>query len=148
VLEKVLGGDVEAKIADIQASLHGQARPSFRDIRGPWIVLPVVWIGVGLSAFQQFVGINVIFYYGSALWRAVGFSESHALALNVLTGLTNIMTTLIAIATVDKFGRRPLLLIGSLGMTLTLGLMAFAFANAPLDAAGSPVLQGAGAWTA
>lgn len=148
VLEKVLGGDVDAKIAEIRASLHGETRPSFRDIRGPWLVLPVVWIGVGLSAFQQFVGINVIFYYGSALWRAVGFSESHALALNVLTGLTNIVTTLIAIATVDKFGRRPLLLIGSLGMTLTLGLMAFAFANAPLDAGGSPVLQGAGAWTA
>ena len=148
VLGKVLGGDVEAKIAEIKTSLHTEVPPKFSDIRGPFGLLPIVWIGIGLSAFQQFVGINVIFYYGSALWRAVGFSESHALALNVLTGVTNILTTLIAIATVDKFGRRPLLLIGSLGMAVTLGTMAAVFANAPLDAAGSPVLQGAGAWAA
>jgi SP family sugar:H+ symporter-like MFS transporter len=148
VLVKVLGGDVDHKIAEIRQSLHSDTPPSFRDLRGKLGVLPVVWIGIGLSAFQQFVGINVIFYYGSALWRAVGFSEHHALALNVLTGLTNILTTLVAIATVDRFGRRPLLLIGSLGMAVTLGTMAVVFAQAPLDAGGSPVLEGASAWAA
>ena len=148
VIARVLGGDPQAKVDEIHASLHSEEPPRLADLRGRFGMLPIVWVGIGLSAFQQFVGINVIFYYGSALWRAVGFSEQHALALNVLTGLTNIVTTLVAIATVDKFGRRPLLLIGSVGMTVTLGAMAAAFAGAPLDAAGSPVLQGAGAWTA
>jgi len=148
VLGQVLGGDVEAKIEEIRASLRSEKPPRMGDILGRFGLLPIVWIGIGLSAFQQFVGINVIFYYGSALWRAVGFSEQHALALNVLTGLTNILTTLVAIATVDRFGRRPLLLFGSLGMAVTLGAMAACFAGAPLDATGSPVLAGAGAWTA
>jgi MFS transporter, SP family, sugar:H+ symporter len=148
VLGKVLGGDTAAKIEEIRASLRSEKPPRLGDILGRFGLLPIVWIGIGLSAFQQFVGINVIFYYGSALWRAVGFSEQHALALNVLTGLTNILTTLVAIATVDRFGRRPLLLFGSLGMAVTLGAMAACFAGAPLDAAGSPVLAGAGAWTA
>jgi len=148
VLGRVLGGDVEAKIREIQGSLHSERPPRLSDIRGRFGLLPVVWIGIGLSACQQFVGINVIFYYGSALWRAVGFSEQHALALNVLTGITNILTTLVAIATVDRFGRRPLLLLGSVGMALALGAMAVCFAGAPLDASGSPVLEGAGAWAA
>lgn len=148
VLAKVLGGDVSAKIAEIHASLRSENPPRLSDIRGRFGLLPIVWVGIGLSALQQFVGINVIFYYGSALWRAVGFSEQNALALNVLTGLTNILTTLVAIASVDRFGRRPLLLLGSIGMAATLAAMAACFAGAPLDAAGLPVLAGAGAWTA
>ena len=148
VLDKVLGGDTLAKIAEIHASLRSENPPRLSDIRGRFGLLPIVWVGIGLSALQQFVGINVIFYYGSALWRAVGFSEQHALALNVLTGLTNILTTLVAIASVDRFGRRPLLLFGSIGMAATLAAMAACFAGAPLDASGSPVLAGAGAWTA
>ncbi len=148
VLGRVLGGDVEAKIGEIHDSLRSERPPCFRDILGGFGLLPIVWIGIGLSAFQQFVGINVIFYYGSALWRAVGFSEQHALAINVVTALTNILTTLLAIATVDRFGRRPLLLFGSFGMAVSLAAMAFSFAGAPLDAGGSPVLEGAGAWAA
>lgn len=148
VLHSLIGDQADAKIEEIRVSLHSETPPTFSEIRGRFVLLPVVWIGIGLSAFQQFVGINVIFYYGSSLWRAVGFSEQHALALNVLTGLTNILTTLVAIATVDRFGRRPLLLIGSLGMALTLGTMAAVFAGAPLDATGSPVLAGASAWAA
>ena len=60
----------------------GSARRSarVRDLRGPRFgLLPIVWVGILLSVFQQFVGINVIFYYSSTLWQAVGFSESDAL---------------------------------------------------------------------
>lgn len=148
VLDKVLGGDTDAKIMEIRESLKSEIPPRLGDIRGRWGLLPIVWIGIGLSAFQQFVGINVIFYYGTVLWQAVGFTESHSMALNVVTGLTNILTTLVAIATVDRFGRRPLLLFGSVGMMLTLTTMAVCFGQAPLDAAGAPMLQGAGAWSA
>jgi len=111
-------------------------------------LLPIVWIGVGLSVLQQFVGINVIFYYSSVLWQAVGFSEKDSLSITVITSVVNIVTTLIAIAFVDKFGRKPLLILGSIGMTITLGTLAVVFGHAPLDAAGNPTLQGAAGTTA
>lgn len=104
---------------------------SWGGLRGPtWGLLPIVWVGVGLSVFQQAVGINVIFYYGTALWRSVGFTEQHALLINVGTGVTNIAVTLVAMALVDRLGRKPLLLGGSLLMALTLGVMALCFAQA------------------
>ena len=87
----------------------------------------IVWVGLGLSVFQQFVGINVIFYYSNILWEAVGFGESAAFVITVITSVTNIATTLIAIALVDKVGRKPLLLVGSVGMAVTLGTMAIIF---------------------
>src|SRR5205823_8466913 len=72
VLTRIVGSArVDAKIAEIQRTLATEHRPSFRDLRGRFGLLPIVWIGVGLSAFQQFVGINVIFYYSSVLWQAV-----------------------------------------------------------------------------
>ena len=77
--------------------------------------------GLGLSVFQQFVGINVIFYYSNVLWEAVGFGESASFIITVITSMTNIVTTLIAIALIDKVGRKPLLLVGSSGMAVTLG---------------------------
>ena len=73
------------------------------------------WAGVALSVFQQFVGINVVFYYGSELWQAAGFDESQSLFINVLAGTTNIVSTFIAIALVDKIGRKPLFTCGQCG---------------------------------
>ncbi|MGV0805408.1 sugar porter family MFS transporter [Mycolicibacterium setense] len=102
----------------------------------------IVWVGLGLSIFQQFVGINVIFYYSNVLWEAVGFEESQAFTITVITSVTNIVTTLIAIALIDKIGRKPLLLIGSTGMAITLGTMAVIFGTAP-QVDGQPQLSGA-----
>jgi SP family sugar:H+ symporter-like MFS transporter len=77
------------------------------------------------------------------LWQAVGFSERNSLLITVITSIVNIVTTLIAIATVDKFGRKPLLLLGSIGMTVTLGTLAVVFGNAAIDpATGNPTLPG------
>ena len=143
VLTKILGGNVLAKIAEIRHTVLQERKPRFSDLLGRNNrLLPIVWIGIGLSVFQQLVGINVIFYYSSILWQAVGFSEKNSLTITVITGAVNIITTLVAIAFVDKFGRKPLLLLGSIGMTVTLGTMASAFANAQLDAAGNPTLSG------
>ena len=102
----------------------------------------IVWVGLGLSIFQQFVGINVIFYYSNVLWEAVGFDETQAFAITVITSVTNIVTTLIAIALIDKIGRKPLLLIGSSGMAVTLGTMAVIFGTAT-QVDGQPQLSGA-----
>ncbi|MFB2896474.1 sugar porter family MFS transporter [Aerosakkonemataceae cyanobacterium BLCC-F50] len=143
VLTKVEGGDVEKIVNDIRQTVLRERKPRLSDLLSrSGGLLPIVWVGIGLSIFQQFVGINVIFYYSSVLWRSVGFSEADSLWITVITSVTNIVTTLIAIAFVDKFGRKPLLLLGSIGMFLTLGTMATVFANAPLDAAGNPNLTG------
>ena len=72
----------------------------------------------------------MVFYYGAVLWQAVGFSESDALLINVISGAVSIAACLVTIALVDKVGRKPILWVGSLGMALTLGLMAFAFSTA------------------
>jgi MFS family permease len=100
------------------------------DIRGRMGLLPIVWVGILLSVFQQFVGINVIFYYSTTLWRSVGFTESGALTITVITSVTNVVVTLVAISLIDRIGRKPLLLIGSAGMAVTLGLMAICFTQA------------------
>jgi len=143
VLSRIGDPDVPERIREIRATL-GARRATFADLRGPrGLLLPIVWVGVGLSVFQQFVGINVIFYYSTALWHSVGFTEADSMRISTITGVINIVTTLVAIASVDRFGRRPLLLAGSVGMTLTLGTMAWLFARAPLDPSGAPVLAGA-----
>jgi sugar porter (SP) family MFS transporter len=142
VLDRFIGGDTEARIRDIQRTLASDHEMRMSDLRGPRLgLLPIVWVGILLSVFQQFVGINVIFYYSTVLWQAVGFSEQDSLAITVITSVTNIVTTLIAIATIDRFGRKPLLLIGSAGMAVTLGTMAYAFGTAPI-VGGQPALQG------
>lgn len=135
--------DVDTKIQEIRNTVFHNRTAKFSDLlsrRGG--LLPIVWLGMGLSVFQQFVGINVIFYYSSVLWRSVGFTEASSLWITVITSVTNIVTTLVAIAFVDKFGRKPLLVLGSLGMIATLGTMATVFSNAGLDPAGNPVLVG------
>ncbi|MCV7193001.1 sugar porter family MFS transporter [Mycolicibacterium brumae] len=129
VLTMLLGEkNLELTIVRIQESLQSDKPPSWKDLRKPTGGLyGIVWVGVGLSVFQQFVGINVIFYYSVVLWQAVGFDESQSFTITVITSIVNIATTLIAIALIDKIGRKPLLLIGSAGMTLSLGIMAIIF---------------------
>jgi MFS transporter, SP family, sugar:H+ symporter len=142
VLRRYVGGDVDAKIREIGRTLAADHAMRLSDLRGPRLgLLPIVWVGILLSVFQQFVGINVIFYYSSVLWEAVGFSEQDALQITVITSVTNILTTLIAIGTIDRIGRKPLLMIGSTGMIVTLGTLAYAFGTAPM-VRGEPVLEG------
>ncbi|ADD44128.1 sugar porter family MFS transporter [Stackebrandtia nassauensis] len=140
VLKSVLGGNVDQRITEIERSLKSDKPPRMGDLKGPVLgLLPIVWVGILLSVFQQFVGINVIFYYSSTLWEAVGFSQSDSMLISVITSVTNIVTTLVAIALVDKLGRKPLLLAGSAAMAVSLGVMAFIFATAPVaDVAGKP----------
>jgi len=135
VLRQVLALDGEPalhrKLLDISKSLQSEHKPRWRDLLGGrGGLLPIVWVGILLSMFQQFVGINVIFYYSSTLWHSVGFSESNAFAITVVTSVVNVLVTLVAIALVDRIGRKPLLVIGSAGMAITLALMAWCFAEA------------------
>lgn len=121
----------EDRVARIRETINQEHTPRFRDLRGSLAGLkPIVWVGIGLAALQQFVGINVIFYYSNVLWESVGFSESDSFTISVLTSVTNVAVTVVAIFLVDKVGRRPLLLVGSTGMMLSLATLAIVFATA------------------
>jgi MFS transporter, SP family, sugar:H+ symporter len=137
-----IGGDAEGLVRQVEQSLKGEHRPRLSDliIPGTRRMAPVVWVGMGLAAFQQFVGINIIFYYGEVLWKAAGATEQWALRINLLTGFVNILATIPAIVLIDRAGRKPLLLAGSAGMALTLAVMAFVFATAGVGADGKPAL--------
>jgi len=143
VFRRIAPGSENAQIHEVRRSLHGERKPRFTDllIEGSRRVHPIVWVGIALSMFQQLVGINVVFYYGSQLWQAAGYDESQSLFINVVTGTTNIAATFIAIALVDRIGRKPLLLVGSIGMSVTLGIMTYLFATAGLDADGNLILS-------
>ncbi|QEW03686.1 sugar porter family MFS transporter [Microbacterium lushaniae] len=123
--------DLEKTMKELTHAIESDRANSGVSLRGKSLGLqPIVWIGIILSVFQQFVGINVIFYYSTTLWQAVGFGESSALLVSVITSVTNVLVTLIAIWLVDRVGRKPILMTGSVIMTLSLGTMALAFSFA------------------
>lgn len=143
VLQRLMGEDAQAMLDQIEASLVADHRPSLKDISDKtYGVRPIVWVGIGLATFQQLVGINVVFYYGTVLWQSAGFSESDALLINVVSGGLSIAACLVATFLIDKIGRKPLLLIGSIGMSVTLAIMAFVFARALVQEGGALKLEG------
>jgi sugar porter (SP) family MFS transporter len=123
------GTDLDARVAEIESGLRTERRPSWRDLIGGRAgLLPIVWIGIGLSVFQQLVGINVIFYYSNSLWQSVGVDPEGSFFYSFTTSIINIVGTVIAMLFVDRIGRKPLALIGSVGMAVSLGLASWAFA--------------------
>ncbi|KGI79803.1 major facilitator transporter [Actinopolyspora erythraea] len=131
VLSTTEEGDLDERLDEIRESVVNDHRPRVRDLRRAGTGLfPIVWIGIVLSVLQQFGGINVIFYYSSALWQSVGIDESSSLLLSLSTQFFNILGTVIALLLLDRVGRRPLLLTGSVGMTIMLGLATYAFSHA------------------
>jgi SP family sugar:H+ symporter-like MFS transporter len=137
VMRRFDRGVQPSEIEAIRATFAQAQRPRWRDLLGSdGHVLSVVWVGIVLSCLQQLVGINVIFYYGTTLWETVGFAASDSLAINLVSGAINIAATVLAIALIDRVGRRPLLLWGAAGMVLTLAALAAALATAQADASG------------
>jgi SP family sugar:H+ symporter-like MFS transporter len=135
---------LDKAVADIEAGIREDAANADKNsLRGKRFgLLPIVWVGIILSMLQQLVGINVIFYYSTTLWSSVGFKESDSLTISVITSVTNVAVTFVAIFLVDKVGRRPILLFGSVGMAVALGSMTLAFSQAQL-VDGKPSLEGA-----
>jgi MFS transporter, SP family, xylose:H+ symportor len=90
----------------------------------------VIIIGILLSVFQQFVGINVALYYAPRIFESMGAAKDASMMQTVVMGLINVVFTVVAIATVDKLGRKPLLIIGSIGMALGMfAISALSFFN-------------------
>lgn len=137
VLTRLYGIDeARKKIKDITKSIGDKPRLTDLWDKARGRLKPIVWVGLGLAVLQQFVGINVIFYYGAVLWKAVGFSESNALLINIITGAVSIVAVGITLTVIDKIGRKPLLWVGSVGMTIMLAVLAYAFSTAAVGADG------------
>lgn len=135
ILAEVEGDiDLDARVAEIEHAMKSEHKSSFKDLLGGgFFFKPIVWIGIGLSVFQQFVGINVAFYYSSTLWQSVGVDPTDSFFYSFTTSIINIVGTVIAMIFVDRIGRKPLALIGSVGMALGLALEAWAFSSHLVD---------------
>ncbi len=143
VLTRLFGAaSADGKVAEIKASFSDDHRPRLSDVTAPGTILkPVVWAGLILAVFQQLVGINVIFYYGATLWQLAGFTEGDALLINIGSGVLSIAACFVTVMFVDRIGRKPLLMIGSIGMAVSLFAMVYAFNQGSLDANGQLVLS-------
>ncbi|WP_407407475.1 D-xylose transporter XylE [Peribacillus sp.] len=90
----------------------------------------VIVIGILLSVFQQFVGINVALYYAPRIFESMGAGKDASMMQTIIMGIVNVIFTVIAIMTVDKWGRKPLLVVGSIGMAIGMfGVAGMAYAN-------------------
>jgi SP family xylose:H+ symportor-like MFS transporter len=122
VLAKIAGEQrAEATLAEIKATLHEK--------NAPWLSYGffLIFIGIMLSVFQQFVGINAVLYYAANIFRNMGASTDSSLLQTIIVGIVNGVFTVVAIVTVDKFGRKPLMIIGSIGMAISMLALGFAF---------------------
>jgi MFS family permease len=128
VLARIGGADFAGReVASIEATLVGEIeKVNFRDLLEPK-VLWIVTLGATLAVLQQWCGINVIFYYAADLFRDAGYTVSAALLNIVIIGSVNMLSTVIAVNSVDRFGRRILMLIGFLGMAVIHTLIGLSF---------------------
>src|ERR1700722_4323365 len=132
------GDHADARLAAIEASLRAEHEvPSWWDVFAPRWRTPLK-IGLGLAILQQVTGINAIIYYSDNIFAAAGFAtpEAQAQATTWAIGAVNVLATFIAIAFIDHFGRRPLLIAGLIGMGLSLAAVGFAFQQSGAATAG------------
>lgn len=134
--------DLDARVLEIETAMHREHKSTFKDLLGSRFgFLPIVWVGIGLSVFQQLVGINVAFYYSATLWQSVGIDPTDSFFWSFTTSIVNIIGTVIAMVLVDRIGRKPLALAGSVGMAIALAFEAWAF-SADLVNGKLPTAQG------
>ncbi|MFE0646029.1 sugar porter family MFS transporter [Streptomyces sp. NPDC058877] len=138
VLAEVEGHEVnlDHRVAEIDRAMRSEHKSTFKDLFAAgsrFRLLPIVWVGIGLSVFQQLVGINVAFYYSATLWQSVGIDPSSSFFYSFTTSIINIIGTVIAMVLVDRVGRKPLALVGSVGMAIALAFEAWAFSADLVD---------------
>ncbi|MFD9033877.1 sugar porter family MFS transporter [Streptomyces sp. NPDC059567] len=138
VLAEVEGHEIhlDHRVAEIDRAMRSEHKSTFKDLLtagSRFKLLPIVWVGIGLSVFQQLVGINVAFYYSATLWQSVGVDPSSSFFYSFTTSIINIVGTVIAMVLVDRVGRKPLALVGSVGMAIALAFEAWAFSADLVD---------------
>ncbi len=140
VLEKIGGGAyADEAMTDILKSVHtekDQEKVSIRELFNP-ALRPALVLGIVLAVFQQWCGINVIFNYAEEIFRSAGYSLANVLQNIAWTGSVNLVFTFVALGTVDRMGRRPLMIGGSIGLALVYSALGFCYFS---HVTGLPVL--------
>jgi SP family xylose:H+ symportor-like MFS transporter len=121
LLKRINSAQADQVLSDIKETL--------KEKRAPWLSFGglVIVIGIMLSVFQQFVGINVVLYYAGDIFRSMGAGNDSSLLQTIIVGLVNLTFTVLAILTVDKFGRKPLMIIGAIAMGVSMLALGFSF---------------------
>jgi SP family xylose:H+ symportor-like MFS transporter len=121
VLGKTVGDEAESHLKEISSTLVEKS--------APWLSFGagVIVTGILLAAFQQLIGINVVLYYAPKIFQNTGTKLDISLLQTILVGAVNLLFTVIAIFTVDKLGRRPLLISGGLIMGIAMAAIGFTF---------------------
>jgi len=126
VLERINGESIAKKeLTDIRDSILSE-KGTYKEVFSTRM-RPVLWLGVLLAVFSQITGINSIMYYAPVIFQKTGIGTNSALFQTVTIGGVNFLFTLVAIAWVDKLGRKPLLIGGTIGMAISLTALTFAF---------------------
>ena len=121
LLQRIHPSGAESILAEIKDSLVAR--------RAHWLSFGslVIVIGILLAVFQQFVGINVVLYYAGDIFRSMGAGNDSSLLQTIVVGLVNLIFTVLAIFTVDRFGRKPLMIFGAVAMGLSMLALGFSF---------------------
>jgi len=127
ILTKLVGVEnAKLELTAIESNIHSEVKASFKQLLHPSL-RKVMIIGVVLAIFQQWCGINVIFNYAQEIFMSAGYGVSDVLLNIVITGVTNVLFTVVALYFVDKWGRKALLLFGAFGLMLIYALMGSAY---------------------
>jgi len=118
ILERIGGADfAQRSLADISRTTGGSQGTGY-SAAFQKAVLPAVLIGIGLAVFQQLCGINVVFNYATTIFQSIGVPQDGQLLQTVFIGGVNLLFTLLAMLLVDKVGRKPLMLLGAVGLAI------------------------------
>jgi SP family xylose:H+ symportor-like MFS transporter len=145
ILTRIHGEEIASKeIKEIRDSIKAENTAVKASIFSK-TMLPIVIIGTVLSVLQQFTGINAVLYYGADIFeQALGFGQDDVLLQQILLATVNLVFTFIAMFTVDKLGRKPLLIIGGVGMLVGFLIMGFTlyFSDySQINSAGLPTIS-------
>jgi sugar porter (SP) family MFS transporter len=132
VLERARESDdeVEEELKEIEE--EASSKGSLRDLLAPG-VRAMVLIGVVMAVAQQLIGVNTVIYYAPTILKLTGLSTSSAITQALSIGITNLIFTIIAVLILDKVGRRPLLIVGTIGCVVALTALGVFFASATLE---------------
>ena len=126
VLRRTRQGDIEEELGEIKETVERESGTSLRKLLEPWL-RPALVVGIGLAILQQITGINAVMYYAPTILESTGFGSAASILATVGIGVVNVAMTVVAIAYIDRVGRRALLLVGTAGMTVTLAILGVVF---------------------